>query len=162
MKKLVWILGMAVSGMAATACMGDEVDLDVEEIAEEELGELEEGLLCDDCDPPPTGGDPLLIWGPFQEIPPGGRVCSFPLFARYFYNVYGEILPRGSLNKPVKVQVFQGTARLLNLPVQSGGFSVTLNTTNSPSNFPGSFVTCIKNPASNWFSVDARANIHAN
>jgi hypothetical protein len=153
MKKLVIVLGL---GVLATAC----IDSDREEVAgDEALGAAEGALLCDDCDGPPTGADPVMLQGPYQEIRPFERRCSVSASAGRGYNVFGDIQPRGVLAKPVRVQVYQGTTQLISLPVTSGGFSVTLSKALYPNRFPGSFITCIKNPGSNTVSVDAQATL---
>jgi hypothetical protein len=151
MKKLVFVLGL---GVLAAAC------IDQGEVAGgEEVGATEEALTCDDCDGPPTGAEPVLIAGPYQEIRPFERRCSASAFARRGYGAIGDIQPRGPLAKPVRVQVFQGATQLLSLPVTAGGFTVSLSPTTFPSRFPGSFVTCIKNPNANTVSVDAQATL---
>jgi len=160
MTKLMLVL---VGGMMATACVGDgsmEAD-DAADRAQESAAAAP--LTCDDCDPAPGPTDlPLLVGGGYQEIRPFERRCSLSVPAASSYNVFGDIQPRGPLVRDVRVLVFQGTTKLVTLPVRSGGFSITLNRTNAPRNFPGSFVTCIKNPGVNTVSVDARGTIIAN
>jgi len=153
MKKLLFCLGV---GMLMTACLDSESDLSGDE------GAIEEQLVCDDCDGPPTGADPILLQGPAQEIRPFERRCSDLVFARQAIGLLGNIQPRGPLAKPVKVQVFQQTTQLLSFPVWSGGFTVSLNTTTFPRNFPGQFRFCIKNPGANTVSVDAQGTIISN
>src|SRR5689334_1119414 len=101
--KTIVVCSMLV--MMTAACM----DLETGAGDEEMIADSVESLVCDDCDPPPTGGDPILVSGPYQEIRPFERRCSSPVYARRGFGVLGTILPRGPLAKPVKVQVYQGT-----------------------------------------------------
>ncbi len=160
MTKLMLVL---VGGTIATACATDGSVDEADGANGPADSATAAALTCDDCDPAPGPTDlPLLVGGGYQEVRPFERRCSLSVPAASSYNVFGDIQPRGPLVRDVRVLVFQGTTKLVTLPVRSGGFSITLNRTNAPRSFPGSFVTCVKNPGVNTVSIDARGTIIAN
>lgn len=148
------LFSLSIFVMFASACLSSEPSP-----VEDDAAAGQQGLVCDDCDVPPTGNEPVLIQGASQEIRPFEIRCSGPVRANNSFNVLGDIEPRGALAKPARVIVWQGTTKLISLPVSSGGFSITLNRVNSPRSFPGSFNVCVKNPGANSVSIDASGTI---